>query len=271
VTHWILVDTSSQPDDRAIYASCESLCKPALVRTSDGTLKEVVSHGIGSVYCNPKYRGRGYAGRMLKELGPVLREWQTKKGVPGREECKFSFLYSDIGKNYYSNLGWRPFPSSHIEFSSSSSLNNQSSSAIPLKSADIPELCKIDQQYLRKSLQEVKDARPHVALVPNHHVMEWHHIREDFMTSKLFGKSPVTKGAIVGKDGARVWAIWTRMFSGALDDANSGNTLHILRLVIEDWEAKEANSQALKDIIELAKREATEYVNFPLFDCSTLT
>jgi len=260
VSHWILVDTSAQPDDRAIYASCESLRKPALVRTSDGTLKEVISHGIGSVFCNPEYRGRGYAARMLKDLAPILQEWQVEKGIPGREECKFSFLYSDIGKKFYAHLGWLPFPSSHLTFKPSASLTGSSLAKL-LGYADLPALCQLDQQYLRQSLQNTKDSRPHVALVPDHDVMDWHHKREDFMTNKLFGKSPTTKGAIVGNEGARLWAIWTRSFYGAIDDAKSGNTLHILRLVIEDEQAINANAQALKAILNLAQVEATEYVH----------
>ena len=200
---------------------------------------------------------------MLKDLASVLQNWQTDPSIPGREECKFSFLYSDIGKNFYANLGWRPFPSSHIEFKPSVTAAKNTTAKL-LEDADLPALCKLDQKYLHESLQEVSDGRPHVALVPDQDVMDWHHKREDFMTSKLFGKSPTIKGAIVGKDGERVWAIWTRCFYGALDDAKSGNTFYILRLVIENEQAKEANAQALKAILEVAQAEAAEYVLSPL-------
>lgn len=51
-------------------------------------------HGVGSVFCADELRGRGYAGRMMKELGTVLKRWQQNAGV---KSC-FTVLYSDIGK-----------------------------------------------------------------------------------------------------------------------------------------------------------------------------
>lgn len=258
ITHWILVDSSARPDDRAIYASSESLRKRAFVCTPNGTLKEVITHGIGSVFCASEYRGKGYAVRMLKELSPALRDWQMDKDIPGREECGFSFLYSDIGKSFYSKLGWKPFPSHHISLYPSTSAP-KSTSVKPLQYADLPALCELDVENLRESLRNVKSDRPQVALIPDHDVMQYHHLREDFMTRKIFGKSPTTKGAIVGKGGTRVWAIWTRAFYGPLDE-RSGNKLYILRLVVEDGKINEANSRALKDILQLAQAEAELYV-----------
>ena len=107
ITHWILVDTAEKVpagSERTVLASCESIRKRALVgytvtgSSSRTVLRDVVSHGIGSVFCAEKLRGRGYAGRMMQELGKRLETWQLEKGVPGREECLFTVLYSDIGK-----------------------------------------------------------------------------------------------------------------------------------------------------------------------------
>lgn len=94
ITFWILVDTTQPPNARAILASCESLRKRALVTKGDGKVEEVVSHGIGSVFCNPKYRGKGYAGRMIQELARKLDTWQQADG----KMADFTVLYSDIGK-----------------------------------------------------------------------------------------------------------------------------------------------------------------------------
>ena len=41
--------------------------------------------------------GRGYAQRMMGELGKALRTHQ----IEGEEECLFTVLYSDIGKVRY--------------------------------------------------------------------------------------------------------------------------------------------------------------------------
>ncbi len=72
----------------------------------------MIIHGVASVYCNEKYRGRGYAPRIMREIKEVLRNWQVeKRAVVG------SVLYSDIGKKFYAGLGWHPFNSnSHVEF-----------------------------------------------------------------------------------------------------------------------------------------------------------
>lgn len=97
ITYWVLVDSEAPPvakGIRRILASCETIRKRALIAQSDGHFKEVISHGIGSVYCNPAYRGRGYAQRMLVELAKNLDTWHQKEG----DRADFSVLWSDIGK-----------------------------------------------------------------------------------------------------------------------------------------------------------------------------
>lgn len=270
ITHWILVDQNSVPDLRPILGSLETIRKRALV-ARNGQVKEVITHGIGSVFCNPEYRGKGYASRMLNELGPALNNWQTDKKVAGREECAFSILYSDIGKKYYAKHGWLPFPSTHIFFPPSPAAvtneattngytnGTQTNTATILNDADIEALCALDEGYIRKELARAKDGKTHVALVPDYATMHWHHLREDFMTSRILSKSPTTRGAIAGSPGHRVWAIWTRSFYGPVDKVESGNTLHFLRLVVEDENDVEGNVERLRGIMKIAQQEAAEW------------
>ena len=100
ITYWMLVDTSlsNNPLDpnsgtRLPLASCETLRKKALI-AQDGKVQDVICHGIASVFCAPHLRKRGYAQRMMQELGKVLRTHQTDENT----KCLFSVLYSDIGK-----------------------------------------------------------------------------------------------------------------------------------------------------------------------------
>jgi GNAT superfamily N-acetyltransferase len=251
ITHWILVDRTLPPNKRPILASCESLRKPVLV-SHNGASTEGITHGIGSVFSQPKFRGQGYASRMLRELGPVLKSWQVDQNI----SCPFSVLYSDIGKKYYTKLGWVPFPSTHIAFPPAA--NTKPFTASPLTEADLDELCALDETYIRRSLENTRDKKKHVALIPTHDVMQWHHKREDFVSGKIFGKSPTIKGAIAGEPGSRIWAIWTRAFYGPIKP-ESGNTLHILRLVIEDEINVDANAAKLKGILEIAQAEAKEW------------
>lgn len=97
LTFWVLVNASSPSTldrPRKVLSSCETLQKRALVATKEGIVEEAVCHGIGSVFCPPELRGRGYAGKMTRELGKELERWQQKEG----KKCPFTVLYSDIGK-----------------------------------------------------------------------------------------------------------------------------------------------------------------------------
>ena len=104
ITYWVLVESSTDTPTasaapRRILAGCETLRKRGIVArrkgdsTEGGLVEETVAHGVGSVYCPDEYRGRGYAGRMMEELGKVLRTWQA-----GGNGVGFSVLFSDIGK-----------------------------------------------------------------------------------------------------------------------------------------------------------------------------
>ena len=98
ITFWVLVDGRQQPDHRHVLASCETLRKRALIARAlpdgAGDVEEIVSHGIASVFCNPEYRRKGYAQRMMQELGQKLNTWQQPDG----RKNSFTVLYSDIGK-----------------------------------------------------------------------------------------------------------------------------------------------------------------------------
>jgi hypothetical protein len=89
LTRWVLVD-SSNAKERRVLAGCETYRKNAIV-AHRGEVKETVAHGVGSVFCAEEFRGRGYGGRMMQDLGEALTSWQY-------EHCLFSVLFSDIGK-----------------------------------------------------------------------------------------------------------------------------------------------------------------------------
>ncbi|KAL8716595.1 MAG: hypothetical protein Q9225_006085 [Loekoesia sp. 1 TL-2023] len=201
ITYWILVNSADAPPVKAvrrILASCETLKKRALVARSDGDVKEITSHGIGSVYCSPDFRGRGYAQRMLAELAKILDTWQQKEG--GNSE--FTVLWSDIGK------------------------------ASLLAAEDIEELCRLDEASLRSAMAEPTspDVGILVALIPDAATMQWHHAREEFLGERLRDRFPFAKGALAKTaTGKRAWCIWTRTFGANRDD----DMLNILRLVTE--------------------------------------
>ncbi|CAN9158371.1 unnamed protein product [Alternaria alternata] len=276
ISYWILVDTSlpnnpldPDSDTRLPLASCETYRKKALV-WQNGELKEVICHGIGSVFCATHLRKRGYAQRMMTELGKALKTYQTEDG----QECLFSILYSDIGKKFYNTFGWEPFTSSHVSIPGTTSQDTNSlPTARPLYAEDLEELCRIDMASVRRNLESrPKDSNTAVALIPNIETIRWHHAREEFVGNELHGKQPEIKGAVVGTEkGKRIWCYWTRMWYNANPAEAKGNTLHILRLVIEDgsWEGSSGSTNgasvnqghdaAIAALLAMAQQEAQKW------------
>ena len=106
--------------------------------------------------------------------------------------------------------------------------------------------------------------------------MQWHHSREDFLAQEILGRKPEIKGAIVDLgEGGKVWCIWTRTFGSQ----ESGNVLHILRLVVEQDDEfgqihtatdqvpsceikdgrKRKRAQAVVSVLKSAQREAAKW------------
>lgn len=259
ITYWILVDTANpnalDPDSkmRLPLASCETYRKRALV-WRDGKVQETVAHGIGSVFCAPHLRKKGYAARMMRELGRALRTYQTGED----KECIFTVLFSDIGKCFYAEHGWEPFNSSHISIPGIPSKVQGLPEARPLYTEDLEDLCAVDEKLMRRKLESRRrNSNIGVALVPDIDTIRWHHAREDFVGNELHGTSPKVKGAIVGSEkGKRIWCYWTRMYYNAHEA--KGNTLHILRLVVED-EQQGNVADALAALMAMAQKEAQEW------------
>ncbi|KAL9607740.1 MAG: hypothetical protein Q9167_007370 [Letrouitia subvulpina] len=233
ITFWILIDASSPPLNgiRMILANCESIRKRALISKGDGMVEEVVTHGIGSVYCDPRFRGRGYASRMMIELSKKLDTWGQKDG----NTVDFTVLWSDIGKDFYARLGWECFPSTHVSLRpiKEEAEDNSLPRVSLLHSRDLAELCQQDEALLRASMtkNEKELSCLLIALVPDVETMQWHHAREEFLAKELLQRSPDVKGALTKcKNGSRVWSIWTRTFG----HDKAGNILNILRIVVEN-------------------------------------
>ncbi|KAL8947597.1 MAG: hypothetical protein Q9222_006137 [Ikaeria aurantiellina] len=276
ITYWVLVDTAVPPTSkgvRRILSSCETLKKRALIADADGGLREVISHGIGSVYCNPIFRGRGYAQRMLVGLANNLDTWQQEEGV----NVAFTVLWSDIGKSFYAKFGWDPYPSTHLALPPKSRQECAVDLAVAsiLKAGDLEELCRCDELSLRSDMAEpaAHDGSTRVALIADVATMQWHHAREEFLAQELLGRWPTAKGAMVETaDGRRTWCIWTRTFGSSQEES----VLNILRLVVEGEGAfgrqspdtplpgdarpsDETMIQAIAAILQAAQYEAAEW------------
>jgi GNAT superfamily N-acetyltransferase len=225
---WALVCQAPGESKRRVLCGCETLRKKVLV-ARNGKVEQAIAHAVGSVFCPPAYRGKGYAGRMMADVGKRLQSWQSDASQP----VLLSVLFSDIGKQFYARNGWQPFPSSHVSLRATHSSPQSFPPVRYLQSEDLPDLCRLDEQFIRQRFAKSRsEERTEVAFLPDVETMRWHHAREEFLAKELFDRYPDIKGAMTGEPGSRVWCYWTRVYTNPQEDAP--NTLHILRLVVED-------------------------------------
>ena len=147
--------------------------------------------------------------------------------------------------------------------------------ARPLYPADLDDLCKLDEALIRESMKQssLHSDKMFIAVIPDIETIRWHHAREEFVAKELYNKTPDIKGAIVGTEvGKRVWCYWTRMWYNDDPEVTTSNTLHVLRLVVEEkglfnWEKhtpEEAAEMAayipsITALLALAQRQAAEW------------
>jgi hypothetical protein len=242
-------------------------------------VRDVFVHGVASVFCAEKYRGRGYAGRMMRELKWALSNWQAD--ICGIGKCVGSVLYSDIGKEYYARFGWRPTPTnSHVVFEPVESVDSMWPwPETVVSKEDLPALCWKDEMMIRKAMSvpvEGDGAQERFSIVPDVDHMLWHMSKEEFTCNILFGKVPEVKGAIAGPEGRRVWVIWTHRYYSDPADRKGDNTLYILRIVVErdyeesieptnatDWLQRQfvgrSQDADLETVLRAAQNEAAEW------------
>lgn len=250
MTQWVLVDKNLPPDH---LASCETFRQRSWISDPTGNVSETITHGIASLFTESAFRGQGYAARLMTDLAKKLPTWQTETS-----ECAASILFSDIGKEFYSKLGWHAFSSHNLEFEPSAEL----SVAEPIFADDLKRLCELDEILSRKALC-APSTGPKVRLMiaPDYEHMLWHHSKEEFTSQILFQRKPHVKGAIFGQDGHLVWVVWTHRFYEPPSETASMNTLYILRLVFESEACGESDLQveALRAVLLASQAEAAQW------------
>lgn len=166
-----------------------------------GNVEEGLVHGTASVFCPPQYRGRGYGSRRTKELAKALHGWQSEYGK------RFgSVFYSDIGKQYYSRLGWTPNPTNeHFVFPPIQI--ETPTTAQQTVEFELEKLCLRAETMIRKLMAAPNTARRRVVILPDLDHMLWHVRKEGFATHQIFGNKASTKGAIARTPGKQVWMV----------------------------------------------------------------
>ncbi|TLS26415.1 hypothetical protein PpBr36_04843 [Pyricularia pennisetigena] len=290
MTSWVLVEADKSPEERQVLSSCDTWRKPAVAVLPGGKhIEDGIAHVIGGVFTAPEFRGKGYASRMMTEVGKILKTYQadqvshshggkTLRQTSGRGASEinghgkspvlFSALYSDIGKGFYAKHGWRPYPSTHISWtpthikaapSTNGDVSRESRHQVrALEETELPELCAIDERLIRARLpaEAARTGRPAVAIIPCLDNVQWHLRREAYVTSHMYadGRVPSIRGAVWGPPGGRLWAYWMRGYYGAVEH----NTLNVLRVVVENPDEARVEDliEGFRGIVELARAEA---------------
>ncbi|KAI5300840.1 hypothetical protein KEM56_002159 [Ascosphaera pollenicola] len=208
LTGWILTNKHLPPNKRPIYATCETFTLPAWVAYK-GSCRDVVAYGVGSVYCDKKYRGKGYATKMISELKKAMQlELELKESLL-KEPCAFSILWSDIGKQFYNRLGWKPYTSSHYALNPISPDNyvRLLHGVTGYDVAAVTELSRTDiektvcsEEALNKTKQLLinaskKASNAQVAIQPAFTVFDYHFTREEFTSAQLISEQQKPAGA----------------------------------------------------------------------------
>ncbi|KAL9046371.1 MAG: hypothetical protein Q9214_000782 [Letrouitia sp. 1 TL-2023] len=257
MTSWVLTAKDWLPNQRPILASCETFRKRAFMSNKEDQMSENVVYGIASVFANPDYRRRGYGARLMNELAKMLPKMHH-----GPLLSIGSILYSDIGKEYYTKLGWLTFSANyHFEFDSKTGL--VSTHARFVKAEDLPQLCQEDEAISQKLMAGLPPGKTRIMIVPDIDHILWHISKEAFACQKIFGHIPQAKGALAGEYGCRIWVLWAHRYYGHPYSSPEDNTLYILRLVIEDHdptpEQFKSQVQYLKAVLQLAQAEAADW------------
>lgn len=250
--YWIL---AHKDDGTHVVASCESTKKTVFVAGKgtgvNGGFVEATGYAIASVYTNPKYRRMGMAAYMLRKL---------QEHMDVESEC--SVLYSDIGKIYYANLGWKAFPSDqatiHLHAEKFSLPPNPKTRYLTID--ELEPLCEKDVAAMKARFTKLASdhTKTHVAFAPDYAQISWQLAREQFMTSVLFNRQIERRGAITTSGCS--WVYW--------DHDWREKKLKILRIVMLDAHPETGGTvseeEKVWDVVKLLQAAATEAAEWGL-------
>ncbi|KAF9907868.1 hypothetical protein EC991_010466 [Linnemannia zychae] len=257
-------DVSKENLER-ILGAVETYERPGLVaKVGNEHVEDVSTMSVASVYVPSKYRHNGYGKLMMKLL---WEEMESRK-------IAFSFLYSDLGPDFYSDFGWTARESVQILFPTTYTLpapptartraSVRPTNLDPIATdAQLQELIDQDALIVRQDLEqrlavanantantnaknELQEAESYVAVTPEIRAIQWLYARAWFNASNIFSKN-YTQAAIESdlKYGVRVpgtnnqFVLWHHDFT---DD-----NLFILR-----WRLDPSSSPETEDLDAIA-------------------
>ncbi|EHA46378.1 hypothetical protein MGG_02658 [Pyricularia oryzae 70-15] len=251
IKFWVLHKKS---DPLEVVAGCETVRKTVFIReprlpgTTDAekpvSIEETTAFGVASVFTNPNYRRLGMANFLLRKLQEVM----------DKQSAACSVLYSDIGKLYYTNMGWNVFP--HQE--ASLTLLNEGKKLDPescctiktrwLALDEIRQLCDLDIADLKQRLQNCPaDGKIHLAFSPNFAQLEQQFAAEETFL-KLHMNTEVERRGATTLDG-KSWITWVHK--------HKRQRLVVLRIVTTSPESEARRVEHIWALLNAAVAEAS--------------
>ncbi|KAG0254131.1 hypothetical protein DFQ27_007014 [Actinomortierella ambigua] len=205
-------------DPETILSALETFERPAwIARKEDGQVHEVLAISIASVFTPEKFRSYGYGSFLMKAI------WQKAKEMG----AEVSYLYSDVGPNYYGRLGWTVHRSDELIIPVSTTfpetwVSPSSSSTNTVQDKDLEAILTRDAELLKAELvgrlnsnsnsnngSMDKDTTVLAALVPEPNCVRWLHARASFVGERILNKADkITDLGVVSVEDQDQFVLW---------------------------------------------------------------
>ncbi|RIB06904.1 hypothetical protein C2G38_2215937 [Gigaspora rosea] len=175
---WILVSKEcnlSIDPESTILSQCETYKRQTLMTLSSGQIQEVIGYCITALFTPPKHRKKGYAAKMLELLNNKLRF---------EYNAKFSYLYSEIGPDFYSRLGWKIYSHKEIKFKVEDKYLaplSHSELIVAINQSNLESVINKDCEFIKKDLINLN--KKTIVILPTKPAFDWL-----FQKAKLYSK-----------------------------------------------------------------------------------
>jgi len=167
-------------DVNTIVSGCEVTWKKGLVANVSG-VREVNTYGVASVFTPQVFRGKGLASRLMQEVGAAM----------DRDGAEYGALYSDIGRVFYTRLGWCDVRTPQLVIRLSDSFNpavvdgqQPEPKTLTLDDEAVARLCELDTAQLQQKFARLAasdDGKTHITFLPTFTQMAWHFTRDAYV------------------------------------------------------------------------------------------
>ncbi|KAJ4287870.1 hypothetical protein N0V88_007488 [Collariella sp. IMI 366227] len=207
-------------DPNNIISACEVTGKKVVFKNS-AVVHVADAYSIASVFTNPRFRGLGMAGYMLKRV---------QQEVDGWAECGHCIVVVVLGEGVDVAVP---------------------EGVVMLKEGDVPELCERDVAAVKARFGklEVEEGKTHVAFLPTVEQLTWHFARDAYVCKTLLGREVVYRGAKIADGNS--WIYW--------DHDLREKKLKVLRIVTQKEDSAEKRKEDVKKLLLAAMREAKKW------------